>query len=410
MTRLEVLLDMRDKHGNPYQNNLIDVIQQQYYDPRPYDAKMQVITESGGKFRGICPYNSPYAHSVSLYREAKSALLKIPGNFNYDQAQGHEVAKCMSLTKQYKVSADASDFTDTCNIEYLAYMAKAIGAHGAVHYHDALRIMDPKGKIHTDCVPLMGWKGTFDLASVLLSYSMWTCLGKPTKYRRIQCGDDFLGYGKLEDYQRAYEFIGCKLSEGKTVLSRSVTIFCGEMYWNGLEITPIRFLMTGLSDRHRFIGTLISRTRNFIQRCNYSTATKRYIYGRLKVLLGERYRGRLDFRLSADLGGIPLNLKNPIALVPYLESNKTALVNALCNIPYFKEDFVSYTTHFNHLPLGKPYTQVKVLTSLTTGSWPRKSRLAYGSRKRQVKKLISCNRANISDILLYLYDGTMLKT
>lgn len=407
---LEATFGFKDEHGNPYPNNLVNVIQRMYFDRRSYDAKMTIIAESGGKFRGICPYTSPYAHSVNLYQEARSVLLQIPGVFNYDQATGHYVAGRMSLIDIPKVSADASNFTDTCNIEYLAYMAKALGSHGAVHYHAKFRILDPKGEIHTNCVPLMGWKGTFDLASVLLSYSMWTVLGQPSKYGRIQCGDDFLGYGTLEEYQRGYELIGCKLSEEKTVVSKTVTIFCGEMYWKGLEITPIRFMMTGLSYMNRFIGTVVNRTRDFIDRCNYSSRTKHFIYRKLKDIISRRYKGYLDFRLSSNLGGIQLDLSPPMALVPYLEQRQTRLVHALCNIPYEVEDFCGYSTHFGHLPLGIPYNIGGMKTSLTEGSWPKKSKLSFNRRKRRVKELLSCNRADIADVLLYLYDGTMLKT
>jgi hypothetical protein len=398
-----------DENGSLKPNNLVNVINRFYYDKEAFDARLCIIAEPGGKYRGICPYTSPYAHSVNLYHRAKSVLNQIPGNCNYDQAAGHIVGRRMSCNNKLKISADASNFTDTINVEYAAYMAKALGSSGAVHYHSRLRIKDFDGKVLTGCVPLMGWKGTFDLASVLLSYSFWRERSSFPKGKKVQCGDDYLGYGKLEDYQRAYEFIGCKLSKEKTIVSRTVTVFCGKMFWRGLEVTPVRLLMAGYSDRSRFIGKILDRARDFALRCNYSRYPKRKIFRFLKKHLGSRYKGYLDFRLSSDLGGVPLYLGPRLALVPYLENNIKALKCALCNIPYESEDFDGYTTHFSHLPLGKPYSKLGQSLPLTPGSWPTKRKLVFSRRRRKVNELLSTNRASIADVLLYIYDGTVLK-
>jgi len=389
-------------------NDLVDAVQRYYYSKKPYDAKLTIIAESGGKYRGICPYESPYAHTINLFGRCRSALLKLKGNCNYDQARGHTVARYLSRDcRALKVSVDASNFTDTMNVEYLAHMAKAIGSSGAVHYCSRLRVLKPDGNVVTGCPPLMGWKGTFDLASLVLAWSVWKQFGCLDK-SRVQCGDDFLGIGTLEDFRASYDFLGLELSESKTVISKTCTVFCGESYWRGLEITPVRFLFTGINETHKFVGKLIARTRDFIQRCNYSKSCKRTIFAFLRKRIGERYNGYLDFRLSSDLGGIPL-LYYPVGpLVPYLENNRLALQCALCNIPIDVEERTWQNDNFSHLPLGKPYNIFGLLQSLTHGSWPVKSRSAFGAKRRHVRKLLNSNRADVSDVLLYIYDNTPL--
>jgi hypothetical protein len=390
-------------------NRLVDTVQPYYYSTEPFDAKMCVIAESGGKFRGICPYSSPYAHCIDLYKNCRDLLLKFPGNSNYDQSIGQRLAKSLSSKNLSIVSADASDFSDTINVKYAAMMARALGSDGAVHYCSYMHVKDCDGEIITGCAPLMGFKGTFDLASVLLAFSFHKHLGGLNP-KRAQCGDDYIGNSELSDVREAYEFIGCKLSENKTIVSNSTTVFCGKFYWKGLDITPVRFLMTSLSDTNRFIGKLIARTRDFIDECNYSTRAKRTIFRKLKRILSTRYKGYLDFRLPHKLGGIQLDLGINTPLLPHLENNRNSLVCALCNIPYETEDFNSNHIYFQHLPLGKPYQIFGLCKTLSPGSWPKKSRLAYGARKRVVYELLSKNKAGISDVLSHLFDDTMLKT
>jgi hypothetical protein len=244
------------------------------------------------------------------------------------------VAKLLSRNNRTIISADASNFSDTISPSRLAYMAKALGASGAVHYHGMLRIKGFDGEIIKSDVPLMGWKGTFDLASVMLAYSHWKHKNLLPTGKTAQCGDDFVGPGSLQVYESVYNFIGCKLSVEKTVVSKTVSIFCGEMYFKGFEITPCRFLLAGWGQSNRFIGKLINRTRSFIPRCNYSRPTKHAVFSKLKKILGDRYNGYLDFRLSSDLGGIPLNLGQPMALEPYFKSSFNAFFCALRNVPF----------------------------------------------------------------------------
>jgi hypothetical protein len=77
-------------------NDLVDAVQRYYYTKKPYDAKLTIIAESGGKYRGICPYESPYAHTTNLYYKASRCLHRLPGNCNYNQSRGHSVAKFLS--------------------------------------------------------------------------------------------------------------------------------------------------------------------------------------------------------------------------------------------------------------------------------------------------------------------------
>jgi hypothetical protein len=106
-----------------------------------------------------------------LYKNCRDLLLKFPGNSNYDQAIGQRLAQSLSKKNLSIVSADASDFSDTINVKYAAMMARALGSDGAVHYCSYMHVKDCDGEIITGCAPLMGFKGTFDLASVLLAFS-----------------------------------------------------------------------------------------------------------------------------------------------------------------------------------------------------------------------------------------------
>jgi hypothetical protein len=389
-------------------NRLVNVINRSYYSSEKYDGKLQVIAESGGKYRGICPYESPYAHSVNLYKKARDVLMRLPGNCNYDQSRGHLIAQELSSNDRTVVSADASDFSDTMQPARLAYMAKALGSSGAVHYHGMLRIKTFDGSIVKSDVPLMGWKGTFDLASVMLAFSFWKYKYLFPSGIKAQCGDDYVGVGSLEAYQRAYEYVGCKLSKGKTVVSKTVSVFCGEMFWLGYKITPIRILMATFGDSHKYIGKLINRVRSFIPNCNYAKHAKRTIFRKLKKILGDRYNGYLDFRLSSDLGGIPLDLGQPVALEHYLKTNKSALFCALRNIPVEKEEFNSYHTAFSHLPLGKPYDIYGMGSTLSAGSWPKVVRVQQAERKQRLRELLSSDKVSYLDVLLYTYDNSML--
>jgi hypothetical protein len=319
------------------------------------------------------------------------------------------VARQLTRNNETVVSVDASDFSDSVNPEIAALMAYNLGASGAVHYHGMLRVKLSTGEVVKCDTPLMGWKGTFDLASCLLSYSFWQKASPDVKRRSRQCGDDFVGPGSLEFWRDVYESYGFKISEEKTVVSKTVSIFCGEYFWKGFSITPIRFLFAGYNDSHRFIGKLIARTRSFIPRCNYSKHAKRKVFSFLKNRLGSRYNGYLDFRLSSDLGGIPLNLTNPPALVPYLEGNKSAFKCALYNIPFEPDEREIYCTHFSHLPLGKPYSFYGTELALSAGSWPEKAKSRFARRRSLVNTMIRIHGLDISDILSYVYDGITLK-
>jgi hypothetical protein len=391
-------IDPLDYNGRLKPNLLHNVVNRWYYDREEFDGKLCVISESGGKYRGICPYTSPYTHSTSLYGKARGILLRSRGNCNYDQRSGHSVAQSLSLNYKTKISADASNFTDTIDGKHWVCMARALGADASVEFHNNLRIKDFDGKVFKGSTPLMGWKGTFDLASVILNYATERALGRAGSRERVSCGDDLLGYGKLEDYIRSYESIGCKLSVEKTIVSKTVTIFCGEMFFKGHKVTPCRFLTYGLSLKNKYVGEMISRIRSFIQTNNYTPKCRRVVYRYLMNHLGERYRGYLDFRLSSDLGGIPLLLGKPEPLLSYLNKNKKAYLCALCNIPIEPEDFVGHSTHFSHLPLGKPYNlSIGMKPPLTPGSWPTKRRLAYGRRKKFIIKLLDSDRNTLDN-------------
>jgi hypothetical protein len=93
------------------------------------DGKQSILVESGGKFRGITSYYSPLIHATSVYASCRRALQGWAPDCSLDQSIGH--VKACELTKKRSklpiVSADASNFTDSLNLELLQVLIEELG-------------------------------------------------------------------------------------------------------------------------------------------------------------------------------------------------------------------------------------------------------------------------------------------
>jgi hypothetical protein len=136
-----------------------------YKDP-PY-GRVHVLTESAGKLRLICPYNTPFVHSIGLYRRCREVLRNVRGDYSENQAAGHrfvqkEIAKGGSMC----VSADLSNFSDDIDPDLAAFGLRQLGMSGFERYLFNLPVSLPNGRYIIPNKHLMGLKGCFELSSV----------------------------------------------------------------------------------------------------------------------------------------------------------------------------------------------------------------------------------------------------
>jgi hypothetical protein len=204
-----------------------------YKDP-PY-GRVHVLTESAGKLRLICPYNTPFVHSIGLYRRCREILRAVRGDYSENQAAGHRfVQKEIAKSDAMCVSGDLSNFSDNTLPELAAFGLRQIGLDNFDKYLFNLPVGMPNGRFIIPNKLLMGLKGCFELSSVLHHYV--TRRAGIKRYAIV--GDDIFFQGDLETYEKGLEISGWKLNRAKTIYSRSVAVFCGEMYWFGHTVTP----------------------------------------------------------------------------------------------------------------------------------------------------------------------------
>jgi hypothetical protein len=131
-------------------------------------------------------------------------------------------------------SADLSNFSDDIDPDLAAFGLRQLGMSGFERYLFNLPVSLPNGRYIIPNKLLMGLKGCFELSSVCHHYI--TRLAGVSRYAIV--GDDLFFRGDIEPYVKGLEISGWKLNRAKTIYSRSVAVFCGEMYWFGHRVSP----------------------------------------------------------------------------------------------------------------------------------------------------------------------------
>lgn len=374
------------------QKYLMRVPEEQLSEPdgQP-DGKQTVIVESGGKFRGITPYYSPLVHSSSAYTSCRRVLSGWGPDVSLDQEIGHE--RCRRLTELGRtiVSADASNFTDSLDLDLATVFLEAIGESGFLDYLRGLRISTVLGPISTP-LPLMGLKGCYELGCCLLAFSTWRQAMKETlrlKGMAHAC-DDLVGRGSLDSFEEAYRFIGASLNTKKTVVSTTTAVFCGQMYWKGNCITPVRLNITTLS-RSTTGSVVLPMCRDFLTNAQpvWGPAAMRCVRRIIRrACLRCVPPNAVRFDLPAKLGGVPLPTGNRVSL-PTLLEDKDILRYVLYNTPIHEEPLDKLSSMIGFVRLGQPAVMPdgRVLPAVTLpreggpNSWQR--------RKKRVDLLIA---------------------
>jgi hypothetical protein len=378
------------------------------------DGKQTILVESGGKFRGITSYYSPLIHSSSMYVSCRRALRGWAPDCSLDQSVGHEKVRQLTAGKNNTpiVSADASNFTDSLDLELVQVFTEKLGEDRFLEYLDSLSISTYKGLITTP-LPLMGLKGCFELGCLLLAFSCWYHTRRRLTRKRkkltlkgaAHCCDDFACYGTLEAVASCYEFIGCSLNYKKTVSSKTTAVFCGKMYWKGHDITPVRLNLTMLA-KETSGSIVLPALRSFLDNCYpvWSTRTMRTVYPLIReasIRCVGPYSVRFD--LPTKVGGVPIPSMWPKGqtLEKVLDKRRN-LRYALYNTPIDVYERDPITSMIGYVRLGRPAKQPDgtILPSVTL---PLEQNHGWQRRKLLVNQLVDSRLLTANDVLVYYY-------
>jgi hypothetical protein len=208
---------------------------EEFWHQMPPYGKIHIITETAGKLRFICPYNTPFIHSTGLYSRCRAIMQELRQDCSDDQSVGHRfVQKELAKGDGMYVSADLSNFSDDISVDLISFGLRSLGLEQLGSYLFNLPVTLPNGKFITPNKLLMGLKGCFELSTLCHHYVVQRCGIK----RYTMCGDDLFFKGDIEPYLESLLTSGWKLNRAKTVVSPTVAVFCGEMYWFGRRVSP----------------------------------------------------------------------------------------------------------------------------------------------------------------------------
>jgi hypothetical protein len=378
------------------------------------DGKQTILVESGGKFRGITSYYSPLIHSTTMYASCRRALSGWAPDCSLDQSVGHERVRELTVqpSRLPVVSADASNFTDSLDLELVQVFTEQLGEDRFLEYLECLSVSTYSGIVSTP-LPLMGLKGCFELGCLMLAFSCWRRAKRRSLRKRTDiylkgaahCCDDFACHGTLEAVAECYNFIGVSLNYKKTIVSHNTAVFCGKMYWNGLDVTPVRLNLTMLSkETSGYI--VLPAIRNFLDACrpSWGRSVMRAVYPlirRASIRCVGPYSVRFD--LPTKVGGIPIpsDWSKGQTLEKVLEKRRN-LRYALYNTPMEGYDRDRITSMIGYVRLGSPVKQPDgtILPSVTL---PTEQRSGWRRRKLLVNELMTSGLLSASDVLMYYY-------
>jgi hypothetical protein len=363
----------------------------------PY-GKVCVITEAAGKLRVIVPYNSPFVHSTGLYARTRAILSKTKGDCSTDQTVGHRFAKSYtgygipSGSDEYFVSADLESFTDNTSEEASDFGFCGIKLPSLWTFLFQLPVTLPNGKIIVPRRLLMGLMGCFEFSSVLHNYAV-----RLAGIRRYTlCGDDLFFRGRIEPYLEVISNFGWSLNRSKTVISKTVAVFCGEMYWCGMRVSPRVPKVHSIykNNKLRKASPIFSVIRSSVEDLNviFNRRAVAQILGPFMRALRTKWRGIVIPAMPTKLRGLGFKRLESQKLLKLLE-NKSILRMALLSIG-IKRDRLPVQRWFQ-LPLEVNPSTVRPELPFTP------SLLAEGGISLRVPRKPLAIRKHVSSLHLY---------
>lgn len=269
-------------------------------------GKTSVLSERGGKTRIITSYDGAI-NSSNLYEKIRNILDNIPQDCSSDQAKGHmyvqkstadTVGKTVPPTS-FLYSTDLDAFTDRLVINAYRDLLDLLNSSDFIGVINAPILVG--GLTVNPNRALMGLRGTFELASgvhhgIVKSMDL---------QEYVLCGDDLFysssNHGVLQRYEQLCKYVGMKLNRKKTVVSCDTGLFCGKVYFRGLDVSPVVPPLYSFDE----FDTFVSAASNFIASSSRMSPGFRRVAKRLVLRFGRNFRATyVPYYLPFKLGGI----------------------------------------------------------------------------------------------------------
>jgi hypothetical protein len=297
-----------------------------YIDKTPL-GKATVLSEKAGKNRIIVGYNGLVnAHGVGAY--LRRILDNNPNDCSKDQTIGHNHLKSFSAKGYTIASMDLSEFTDGLTSTVLYPFLDSLGIHDFMGVINAP--IEVGGEIIKPVRPMMGLKGTFELASIIHH-----CVTKSSNMSNYYiCGDDLVAVGgNLDSYVRTWSNLGIQVNQTKSIVAEGLGTFCGKTYFWGVDISPVRIPLSTITDCEDELE-LYTVCGSTVSNASGLTPGARKVIGSKVVRLMASKRNlkgrKIHKSLPFKLGGLGLDRDKPLLSV----LSNDAL--SICSVPVEK--------------------------------------------------------------------------
>jgi hypothetical protein len=289
------------------------------------------------------------------------------------------------------VSGDLSNFSDDIKPELARFGLRSLGLDGLEKLLFNLPVEMPNGKFIIPDKLLMGLKGCFELSSVCHHYV--TRLAGITRYAIV--GDDIFFQGDLDTYEKNLKISGWKLNRSKTIYSRSVAVFCGEMYWFGHAVSPRVPKVSPCFDngKHRKASVLFSVTRDAIAKLNkiFNNRSVVVVTRPLYQLLRKSWKSLIVLEAPQKLRGLGYKTSRPGRGLLHLLSRRDILRMSKLSIGIEKE--TKEVTRWFGLP-------IQIMPSKCRNVLPLIPSLCYGTVQLKVPNSRPAARKDVSQLQL----------
>lgn len=358
-----------------------------YIDDSPFNetfvyggpaGKVTYLPERGGKFRIITSYDGQI-NGNTIRERCLIALDKFPGDYSRDQSSGQEAVRLMTLRRSrsgediYLHSTDLSSFTDNFLPSSFESLLRVLNASDFRLLWEA-PIEGPGGRVYQPNRLLMGLRGTFELATLLHN-----CVAEYVSdiQTYAMCGDDLVlqdvwdeespypprdccpaydPFPQLSEYQVVCGKLGLELNLSKCVTSRDTAIFCGKVFINGHDVSPVTFNFSDLAapENPSWAIDAYASVIDRLKKSPWPRKSMRAVFGILVKLIGRLkfFRGLpLPKHVPFKLGG--LGLPGGPGLIASLTDS---VINALyCVVGVIDDsDDQLYARRSNFIPYDPP--------------------------------------------------------
>jgi hypothetical protein len=202
---------------------------------------------------------------------------------------------------QKLVSCDLSSFTDLFSPGTILGALRALNAANLYPLITESEITMPDSTQIKPRVPLMGFRGCFELASLIHNAIISTYVTRTYAL----CGDDVVGVLPLSVYEEAVNSVGLVLNRAKTVVSDDTCVFCGGVYFRGCDVSPVIppiYTIVCKSGKDQFAGV-----QALVDRMRYMYPLQRKFVRRWLYRVTRTWsRKRISLLLPTKLGGVKL--------------------------------------------------------------------------------------------------------